>query len=49
MCDAAGSMLSMLECLCTELMESEVDQQLGAEKSQRTEEAATAAVIVLAV
>ena len=29
-------MLSMLEWLCTELMEAEVDQQLGAEKSQRT-------------
>ena len=28
-------MLSMLEWLCTELMEVEVDQQLGAEKSQR--------------
>ena len=29
-------MLSMLEWLCTELMEAEVvDQQLGAEKSQR--------------
>ena len=30
-------MLSMLEWLCTELMEAEVDQQLGAEKSQRTD------------
>ena len=29
-------MLSMLEWLCTHLMEAEVDQQLGAEKSQRT-------------
>ena len=28
-------MLSMLEWLCTRLMETEVDQQLGAEKSQR--------------
>ena len=28
-------MLSMLEWLCIELMEVEVDQQLGAEKSQR--------------
>ena len=28
-------MLSMLEWLCIELMEAEVDQQLGAEKSQR--------------
>ena len=28
-------MLSMLEWLCTQLMEAEVDQQLGAEKSQR--------------
>ena len=28
-------MLSMLKWLCTELMEVEVDQQLGAEKSQR--------------
>lgn len=26
-------MLSMLEWLCTQLMEAEVDQQLGAEKS----------------
>ena len=31
------SMLSMLEWLCTQLMEAEVDQQLGAEKSQRTD------------
>ena len=30
-------MLSMLEWLCTRLMEAEVDQQLGAEKSQRTD------------
>ena len=30
-------MLSMLERLCTHLMEAEVDQQLGAEKSQRTD------------
>ena len=30
-------MLSMLEWLCTQLMEAEVDQQLGAEKSQRTD------------
>ena len=30
-------MLSMLEWLCTELMEAEVDQQLGAEKSQCTD------------
>ena len=30
-------MLSMLEWLCTELMEAEVDQQLGAEKIQRTD------------
>ena len=30
-------MLSMLEWLCTELMEAEVNQQLGAEKSQRTD------------
>lgn len=30
-------MLSMLEWLCTQLMEVEVDQQLGAEKSQRTD------------
>ena len=29
--------LSMLEWLCTELMEAEVDHQLGAEKSQRTD------------
>ena len=43
-------MLSMLEWLCTELMEAEVDHQLGAEKSRaRTEGADTAAVIVLAV
>ena len=27
-------MLNMLEWLCTHLMEAEVDQQLGAEKSQ---------------
>ena len=27
----------MLEWLCIELMEAEVDQQLGAEKSQRTD------------
>ncbi len=27
----------MLEWLCTELMEAEADQQLGAEKSQRTD------------
>ena len=31
------SMLSILEWLCTRLMEAEVDQQLGAEKSQRTD------------
>ena len=30
-------MLRMLEWLCTELMEAEVDQQLGAEKGQRTD------------
>ena len=30
-------MLSMLEWLCTRLMEAEVDQQLGAEKSQRSD------------
>ena len=30
-------MLSMLEWLCTQLMEAEVDQQLGAEKSQRSD------------
>ena len=30
-------MLSMLEWLCMHLMEAEVDQQLGAEKSQRTD------------
>ena len=30
-------MLSMLEWLCTQLMEAEVDQQLGAEKSERTD------------
>ena len=43
-------MLSMLEWLCTRLMEAEVDQQLGAEKSQRTAEgAAIAAATVLAV
>ena len=30
-------MLSMLEWLCTRLMETEVDQQLGAEKSQRSD------------
>ena len=30
-------MLSMLEWLCIHLMEAEVDQQLGAEKSQRTD------------
>lgn len=30
-------MLSMLEWLCTQLMEAEVNQQLGAEKSQRTD------------
>ena len=29
--------MSMLEWLCTHLMEAEVDQQLGAEKSQRTD------------
>ena len=29
-------MLSMLEWLCTERMEAEVDQQLGAEKSERS-------------
>ena len=29
--------LSMLEWLCTQLMEAEVDQQLGAEKGQRTD------------
>ena len=43
-------MLSMPAWLCTHLMEAEVDQQLGAEKSRaRTEEADTAAVIALAV
>ena len=31
------SMLSILEWLCTRLMEAEVDQQLEAEKSQRTD------------
>ena len=42
--------LSMLEWLCTHLMEAEVDQQLGAEKSRaRTAGADTAAVIILAV
>ena len=43
-------MLSMLEWLCIELMEAEVDQQLDAEKSQRTDSAGadTAAAIVLA-
>lgn len=30
-------MLSMLEWLCTHLMEAEVNQQLSAEKSQRTD------------
>ena len=30
-------MLSMLEWLCTQLMEAEVDQQLGAEKSERAD------------
>lgn len=30
-------MLSMLEWLCSQLMEAEVNQQLGAEKSQRTD------------
>ena len=30
-------MLSMLEWLCSQLMEAEVDQQLVAEKSQRTD------------
>ena len=30
-------MLSMLEWLCAQLMEAEVDQQLGAEKSERTD------------
>lgn len=30
-------MLNMLEWLCTRLMETEVDQRLGAEKSQRTD------------
>ncbi len=30
-------MLSMLEWLCTQLMEAEVDQQLGAEKSERVD------------
>lgn len=30
-------MLSMLEWLCTHLMQAEVNQQLGAEKSQRTD------------
>ena len=30
-------MLSMLEWLCTQLMEAEVDQQLCAEKSERTD------------
>ena len=38
-------MLSMLEWLCTHLMEAEVDQQLGVEKaSARTAGADTAAV-----
>ena len=31
------SMLSMLAWLCSRLMEAEVDQQLSAEKSQRTD------------
>ena len=31
------SMLSILEWLCTRLMEAEADQQLGAEKSQHTD------------
>ena len=40
-------MLSMPEWLCTHLMEAEVDQQLGAEKSRaRTAGADTAAAIV---
>lgn len=30
-------MLSMLEWLCSQLMEVEVSQQLGAEKSERAE------------
>ena len=30
-------MLSMLEWLCSQLMEAEVSQQLGAEKSERAE------------
>ncbi len=30
-------MLSMLEWLCTQLVEAKVDQQLGAEKSERAE------------
>ena len=30
-------MLSMLEWLCSQLMEAEVSQQLGAEKSERVE------------
>ena len=30
-------MLSMLEWLCAQLMEAEVSQQLGAEKSERAE------------
>ena len=30
-------MLSMLEWLCSQLMEAEVSQQLGAEKSERSE------------
>ena len=43
-------MLSMLEWLCTELMEAEVDHSWAQRRaSARTEEAATAAVIVLAV
>jgi len=31
----ADPMLSMLEWLCAHLMEAEVEQQLGAEKSER--------------
>ncbi len=44
-------MLSMLEWLCTHLMEAEVDQQLGAEKKSAhgRQGVATAAFIVLAV
>ena len=37
MYDSAGSHAEHVEWLCTRLMEAEVDQQLGAEKSQRTD------------